>query len=456
MLLFLQVEFLDEKFSIAIFKSENGHVAKIDLPKKEISKVELSVDEMPFFVRFVVRPGLFSELNDAIPKGQGKFANNAKMPAERIFAILFNDDLSEDDVNFLKNFFRGCEKPGDSLKILVDLSNEEFPGSIDGDVNYVPEKKKLKKDSHLNENLHMKESRNLRRRPLRSAAMKDYNTDDEGEYQKNLSLALTESLKRESDNGTDKKKSTVKSAQPLDRFPEFNNETKLLSYSDVIITMEDYKCLDYRELLLDVVLDFYLNYIHKELMPPELRDRVFVFNSQMYNNLAINTNFNGWKSDGNKDIPAAKKRYERVKSYHEGVNIFEKDYLVVPCYDNGHWFLAIICYPALNGCYDSKGKKWPIDATMRDKYLKYEISDGPIKASSVLIFDSVQTNPSRRVTAINHLRNFLVTEYEEKFKHQDKFTVDKVNIRGASIKVRFFICIFNVQYFPKFYNYFSH
>lgn len=38
--------------------------------------------------------------------------------------------------------------------------------------------------------------------------------------------------------------------------------------------------------------------------------------------------------------------YDMVKSWTRTVNIFEKDYLVVPINENLHWYLAIICKPS--------------------------------------------------------------------------------------------------------------
>ena len=44
------------------------------------------------------------------------------------------------------------------------------------------------------------------------------------------------------------------------------------------------------------------------------------------------------------------KRYERVKRWTKKVNIFEKDFIVVPINDHQHWFVAVICFPGLEGC----------------------------------------------------------------------------------------------------------
>merc|ERR1712013_789226 len=48
------------------------------------------------------------------------------------------------------------------------------------------------------------------------------------------------------------------------------------------------------------------------------------------------------------------RRYDRVKRWTRKVNIFEKDFVVVPINENYHWYLCIICYPGMVGCQDMK------------------------------------------------------------------------------------------------------
>lgn len=37
--------------------------------------------------------------------------------------------------------------------------------------------------------------------------------------------------------------------------------------------------------------------------------------------------------------------------------MFEHDYIIVPINENCHWFLAIICFPGLDGCRSMIGDK---------------------------------------------------------------------------------------------------
>ena len=46
---------------------------------------------------------------------------------------------------------------------------------------------------------------------------------------------------------------------------------------------------------------------------------------------------------------AAGKRHARVQKWTKNVNIFQKDFIVIPINEHAHWFLAIICFPGLVG-----------------------------------------------------------------------------------------------------------
>lgn len=50
------------------------------------------------------------------------------------------------------------------------------------------------------------------------------------------------------------------------------------------------------------------------------------------------------------NLTQAQKRYARVKRWTKSVNIFEKDFIVVPINEHSHWFVAVICFPGLEEC----------------------------------------------------------------------------------------------------------
>ena len=64
------------------------------------------------------------------------------------------------------------------------------------------------------------------------------------------------------------------------------------------------------------------------------------------------------------------RRHDKVKRWTRKVNIFEKDFVVVPINENFHWYLAIICYPGQvgEGCRRMEdGTSCPIPARQRNR-----------------------------------------------------------------------------------------
>ncbi len=64
------------------------------------------------------------------------------------------------------------------------------------------------------------------------------------------------------------------------------------------------------------------------------------------------------EDDANLDI--AEKRHSRVKSWTKKVDIFEKDFLIIPINERAHWFLAIVCFAGLSGPVTMKDNR-PVD-----------------------------------------------------------------------------------------------
>lgn len=111
----------------------------------------------------------------------------------------------------------------------------------------------------------------------------------------------------------------------------------------ISITTYDYLCLGSDNYLNDVIIDFYLKYIHHELITTGQQEKSHIFSQFFYKRL---TTVNKEK-DNNRALTAAQKRHARVSNWTKNVNIFEKDFIIVPINEQSHWFLAIICFPNL-------------------------------------------------------------------------------------------------------------
>jgi sentrin-specific protease 7 len=91
-----------------------------------------------------------------------------------------------------------------------------------------------------------------------------------------------------------------------------------------------------------VIIDFYLTYLHRDVLTEEQRNKTYIFSQFFYKRLTTFT------KDQSLKLTAAQKRHARVASWTKNVNLFEKDNIIIPINENQHWFLAIICFAYLN------------------------------------------------------------------------------------------------------------
>ncbi|SMY27028.1 unnamed protein product [Zymoseptoria tritici ST99CH_1A5] len=97
----------------------------------------------------------------------------------------------------------------------------------------------------------------------------------------------------------------------------------------VTVGREDIKRLDEEEFLNDNLVSFAMRHI-EENMDPKHKDKVYCFNTFFY------TTLNRKKGKNRLD-------YQAVERWTKGVDLFSKDYVVVPINAHLHWFVAIIC-----------------------------------------------------------------------------------------------------------------
>ncbi|XP_028149197.2 uncharacterized protein LOC114342259 isoform X1 [Diabrotica virgifera virgifera] len=163
-------------------------------------------------------------------------------------------------------------------------------------------------------------------------------------------------------------------ARPTPGFGAFAEIKQLLTYPPegryrLTINTEDYMCLAQDQFLNDVIIDFYLTYLVDNL-PPEQKSKIHVFSTFFYKRLTTKPTKASRKSQPSELDPTlspAQKRHARVKKWSKNVNIFEKDFVIVPINENAHWFLAIICFPGMSGCHTWDGKPYKLEVISRKK-----------------------------------------------------------------------------------------
>ena len=254
----------------------------------------------------------------------------------------------------------------------------------------------------------------------------------------------------------------------------------------ISINTEDYMCLAIDQYLNDVIIDFYLNYVKRELLKEEEKEKVYIFSTFFYKRLTT-VNSRHRASDRELKLTAAQKRHGRVASWTKKDNIFEKDFIIIPINEQSHWFLAIICFPHMDSPLNlvnnaptpvTKKKKLvrkpsnislqigsttitPVskkdldtiniqddDASERDEAegdeselasdneeeSEEEVQQRPaVKQPCILIFDSLSGAARSRVVAT--LRDYLTCEYKVKMPEKPPKVFTKQNMPGHCVKV---------------------
>ncbi|XP_076011175.1 sentrin-specific protease 6 isoform X2 [Genypterus blacodes] len=114
----------------------------------------------------------------------------------------------------------------------------------------------------------------------------------------------------------------------------------------ISVTNEDLHCLNDGEFLNDVIIDFYLKYLVLEKLKKEDAQRIHVFSSFFYKRLNQRERRNVTDTT---NLPIQKRKHNRVKTWTRHVDLFQKDFIFVPINESAHWYLAVICFPGLEG-----------------------------------------------------------------------------------------------------------
>lgn len=272
---------------------------------------------------------------------------------------------------------------------------------------------------------------------------------------------------------------------------------------DVVIKSTDLLCLREGEFLNDNIISFYLKYIQNELLSKEDRDRTHIFDTFFYEKLTQRASNKPSKDE--EKTNAAERRYLRVKNWTRNVNIFKKDFLIIPINKNNHWYLAIICYPYLDepqyqknevtsenlkenagsnssflSCFSNEQsqdkKNDPVIPRIDTSNLNLvdesadeaddEIDDlknkstnldlGPcVKMPGILMFDSLLNKKKRRVMAT--LKQYLQCEWDSKYSKIEGKREFSESLLGSTVEVpsqtNFFDCgIYLLQYVEHFFK----
>ena len=109
----------------------------------------------------------------------------------------------------------------------------------------------------------------------------------------------------------------------------------------IAITNADVECLMPGIYLNDTIIDFYLKYIYEEKLDKMQKQKTYIFNSYFYTRLSKKAFL------ASNDIQNPEERmHAQVRKWTRDVNLFEKDFIIIPINEHSHWFLVIICFPS--------------------------------------------------------------------------------------------------------------
>ena len=119
---------------------------------------------------------------------------------------------------------------------------------------------------------------------------------------------------------------------------------------NVTVTFQDYKTLEHDVFLNDIIIDFYLTYLHENKLNKEDAPNVYIFSTMFYKRMLTQPSSKSLKPDSfekNPTLSAAQKRHRRVKGWTKNVELFSKDMIIIPICEHSHWYLVIVIKPGL-------------------------------------------------------------------------------------------------------------
>ena len=118
----------------------------------------------------------------------------------------------------------------------------------------------------------------------------------------------------------------------------------------VTVTFQDYKTLEHDTFLNDIIIDFYLTYLHENMLNKEDAPNVYMFSTMFYKRMLTQPSSKSLKPDSfekNSNLSAAQKRHMRVRGWTKNVELFSKDMIIIPICEHSHWYLVIVIKPGL-------------------------------------------------------------------------------------------------------------
>ncbi|XP_034943369.1 sentrin-specific protease 6-like [Chelonus insularis] len=208
--------------------------------------------------------------------------------------------------------------------------------------------------------------------------------------------------------------------------------------------MTDYCCLAQGEWLNDLIIDWYLMYLYSKVISNSDRERTFIYSALFFAVLrkeAFETKYYPY---------GAIQRFTKIRQFTGKVNIFEKDFVIIPVNEQAsHWYLIVICFLGLVGDHQIDDAS----QSMSSLSLSNDDDHSEKKYPCILIFDSLKN--SKKKDDIFLLREYLSFQYSEHYKKRKFFSESVLSCDYPSIptQTNYSDCgIFVLQYVESFFK----
>ena len=120
-----------------------------------------------------------------------------------------------------------------------------------------------------------------------------------------------------------------------------------ISSDRVYITIKDYTTLDQGTFLNDIMIDFYLKYLHKEILAQPDQAKVHIFSTMFYKRLTVDPEEGSkmYRLEKNSNMSMVEKRHKRVKRWTKNFQLFDKNLVLIPICEYSHWFMVVLVRP---------------------------------------------------------------------------------------------------------------
>ena len=194
---------------------------------------------------------------------------------------------------------------------------------------------------------------------------------------------------------------------------------------NVIVTFHDYKTLEHDFFLNDIIIDFYLTYLHENMLNKEDASMVYILPTMFYKRML--TQSFGKSLDTFEKSPilsSGQKRHMRVKGWTKNVDLFSKDMIIIPICEDSHWYLVIVVKPGLIvNAPDSEARRLKGEPF----FIVLDRFSNQVLPSLLLTLTIVAVGSmgESKIDAVDNVRSYLGHEWRTKVFVYDLFLVHK-------------------------------